>query len=662
MPKKLFTLLNKRNEWVIASQVMLSSLPIFATGILIDRIHLSIAAILGIVCVSIAQLQSQYPHANHLQKLVTLCCFLFIGVGTLLLYEHPIVLRVSLCIITLIFIFLSTIAPQRFAGVGFTSILFAIYMLWGMRVFKQAELLLLWLFFGAIVFYIVNALWEKYSGHYRQLASLANCYSDFAQLFDSIAQCFQSTEKERYHCNQQQCYTHQQLYATLQNTRFLLKQKRSDIYSYLYLQTQELYQITIPLMSEALKTKNAPDSMTAQSLYQFSQSCQLITKALKGTVRLIEPPTMQPAPTLSSPLAQTLHHCKHQLKEIHELILNSDSPHDINLPKAQQKITSSKTLWQQLIQACDWQTQALRYALRLSFGLGICFIASLYSPWPNPEWLLISFWLVCRPSYSATRRRFVERTAGTFFGLTCSIPCLSFLEYTPQLQLIIILLCLTFFFVFIEISYVKAVFFITLFVIFAYDLVNNQVQDIVIPRMIYTILGTGIAWFVTFFLWPQWQKGKIPEQIDACLAANIKFFDAVIEHSDEQKRCFYKALDKHQQLVATWQDMKGEPKSKRGPLQRIFNLTQLNLEMITNITLEYKNPEQIALTAQEIRDLYEDLNNLLQTEKPGDINFSQFPEKYKHLLIITKKLHTQSLEIKSHLITKNNATLTSTNQ
>lgn len=82
---------------------------------------------------------------------------------------------------------------------------------------------------------------------------------------------------------------------------------------------------------------------------------------------------------------------------------------------------------------------------------------------------------VCQPNYSATKRRLALRIIGTLIGILVGLPLLKFVP-SMEGQLTLIVISGLLFFVFRSSQYAQATLFITLLVLFCFNLLGKDLK------------------------------------------------------------------------------------------------------------------------------------------------------------------------------------------
>ncbi|WP_309484680.1 FUSC family protein [Candidatus Pantoea persica] len=90
-------------------------------------------------------------------------------------------------------------------------------------------------------------------------------------------------------------------------------------------------------------------------------------------------------------------------------------------------------------------------------------------------WILLTSLFVCQPNYNATRRQLALHIAGTLAGVAIGLPLLWLVPSTEG-QLILIVVSGVLFFAFRQVQYAQATLFITLLVLFCFNLPGRRIR------------------------------------------------------------------------------------------------------------------------------------------------------------------------------------------
>lgn len=218
-------------------------------------------------------------------------------------------------------------------------------------------------------------------------------------------------------------------------------------------------------------------------------------------------------------------------------------------------------------------------------------------------WILLTSIIVCQQTYVATRLRLVHRVSGTLVGVVLGV-LLAQLLPTLWGQIVLLLVSIYGFFYWLKINYTYAAVFITIFVLAVFNLQANQGVAVMIPRIIDTLLGGALAFFVVRFLWPDWQYKKLPELLQTAVDKNKRYFESIynaeISETDYQhnRRAAHNADNA---LTLAWKGMRLEPKKKREFQQKAYILTYLNHTLLSYISAFGAHKSGLNLTDEELK-------------------------------------------------------------
>jgi YccS/YhfK family integral membrane protein len=173
---------------------------------------------------------------------------------------------------------------------------------------------------------------------------------------------------------------------------------------------------------------------------------------------------------------------------------------------------------------------ALRLSLALAAGYGLLH-------WVHPTqgyWILLTTIFVCQPNYGATRRKLVQRVAGTVLGLLLAWALFDLFP-APLLQAFFAVAAGVIFFATRSSRYTLATAAITLLVLFCF----NQVGDgygLFVPRLVDTLLGSLIAGLAVFLILPDWQGRRLNRMLATTLSCNSHYLRQIIEQYASGKR------------------------------------------------------------------------------------------------------------------------------
>ena len=201
-------------------------------------------------------------------------------------------------------------------------------------------------------------------------------------------------------------------------------------------------------------------------------------------------------------------------------------------------------------------------------------------------WILLTSLIVFQQTYSATRIRLFHRVLGTLIGVVLGVT-LSLLLPTHAGQILLLLGSIYAFIYWLKKKYTVAAIFITTFVLEIFNLLSSKGIEVMLPRIIDTLVGGAITYLVVRFVWPDWQYKQLPKLLHTAVVKNKRYFESIYkggmseEDYGHNRRTAYNADNA---LTSAWKGMRLEPKHTRQYQERAFNLTILNHALLSYIS------------------------------------------------------------------------------
>jgi len=167
-----------------------------------------------------------------------------------------------------------------------------------------------------------------------------------------------------------------------------------------------------------------------------------------------------------------------------------------------------------------------RHALRLALALlvGYAVLRAIHPT--HGYWILLTTLLVCQPSYGATRRRLLQRVAGTVAGLVLGWATLKLLPFGPWQMPLVVLSGVVFFAARLR-RYTLATTAITLFVVLCFNQVGSG-YDVMLPRLLDTLIGAAIAALAMRFVLPDWQGRRFDDVFADAMRADARYLAHIL--------------------------------------------------------------------------------------------------------------------------------------
>lgn len=241
-----------------------------------------------------------------------------------------------------------------------------------------------------------------------------------------------------------------------------------------------------------------------------------------------------------------------------------------------------------LVENFSFSSMEFRHSLRITVTLLIGFIIGKILPFENVYWILITIVVIMRPGYGLTKERTSHRFIGTLIGGGIGFAVLALNPNTTilgGLTILFLILGLTF----NPSNYRIGTSFITLHIIFIFAILNPTDDDIILYRILDTCVGATLAILANYFLWPFWEFLNTNENIKNSIEANRNYLKQIsILYNNKTGIDSNYRLARNQafieigNLMASFQRMLQEPKSKQNKLQQVYKFTVINNALLSS--------------------------------------------------------------------------------
>ncbi|WP_234418413.1 YccS family putative transporter [Dongshaea marina] len=594
-------------------------------GLLFGHFNESVVLSLGVVAGAIAETDSSIR--GRLKNLaMTIGCFLLATFSVELLKPYPWLFGLGIFSSTFIFVMVSALG-KRYASISLAALLVAIYTMLGMHTTPNLWFQPLFLTSGALWYGLISLLWLWFFPHktvHEQLAQLCFTLSHYlrekSRFFPIEPQEVREIRHNLAQLHVPLVHARHELFDTLKSRRrsrdpeflALIEQynklleihERAIASHYPYARLNEVASKTalIAGFKEVLTQLGEACYQLGRAIlthqaYQHSAGLNWAISALDDQLQLAHQKGDYPS-ELHQPLRllwRNLEQINQRLQQFQSLS-EQTSPLEIKLGDIRSH-DSSLPLLKLLRRYFSIDSLQFRHAIRMGLclvaGYGILELFHLEKGY----WILLTCLFVCQPSYSATRARLLQRMSGTVTGLILGLPLLYFAP-TIQLQLVIMALCAFLFFTQLRNHYSIAVIFITLFVVFAFNILGNEGYQIMLPRLADTIIGSLLSFAVVTLLWPDWQMRQLPKLLSHSLTANACYLHAVMRDGNAWLHsCSHRAHLADNEVAKAWQQMLIEPGSCPKEVQLCYRLSVSNHALLSYIAAlaVHIHPESRAL-------------------------------------------------------------------
>jgi len=242
-----------------------------------------------------------------------------------------------------------------------------------------------------------------------------------------------------------------------------------------------------------------------------------------------------------------------------------------------------------LTQNFSFSSSILRHSLRLTITLLFGFLIGAFLPFQNVYWILLTIIVILRPSYGLTKARSFQRMIGTIIGGLIAFGILYLLKDNLLISILAII-CMLLGFTFTQINYKVSATFITMYVVFIYGIVTPNISDLVEYRILDTLVGAVLAFLANHFLFPTWEFLNTPTHLKKSITANQEYLKeiALFYNKKGNISTSYRLARKNAfieigNLMASFQRMSQEPKSKQRQLPQVYKLAVLNHSLLSSL-------------------------------------------------------------------------------
>ncbi|TRX25510.1 FUSC family protein [Flavobacterium franklandianum] len=241
-----------------------------------------------------------------------------------------------------------------------------------------------------------------------------------------------------------------------------------------------------------------------------------------------------------------------------------------------------------LVENFSFSSLEFRHSLRITTTLLIGLIIGKVLPFENVYWILLTIVVIMRPGYGLTKERTLNRFIGTLIGGVIGFAVLA-LDPSSTILAALTILFLILGLTFNPSNYKIGTTFITLHVIFIFAILNPSDSNIVLYRVLDTFVGAILAILANHFLWPYWESLNTNENIKNSIEANRNYLKQIsILYNDKEGINTKYRLARNQafieigNLMASFQRMLQEPKSKQDKLQQVYKFTVVNNALLSS--------------------------------------------------------------------------------
>jgi uncharacterized membrane protein (TIGR01666 family) len=237
----------------------------------------------------------------------------------------------------------------------------------------------------------------------------------------------------------------------------------------------------------------------------------------------------------------------------------------------------------------SFSSTIFRHSLRLTFTIIIGFIIGQQLTFQNAYWILLTIVVIMRPGYGLTKERSYHRIFGTVLGGAIAFGVL-LLTHNAYVIGLLAVLSMILGFAFTSTNYKVGATFVTMYVVFVFGLRTPHIEDVVQYRIVDTLVGAALAFLANYFLWPTWEFLSVPIHSENAIKANRGYLKEIsdlynkkgeipVSYRLARKEAFIEIGN----LMASFQRMVQEPKSKQKSLPQVYKLAVMNHTLLSSL-------------------------------------------------------------------------------
>ncbi|MFB6454349.1 FUSC family membrane protein [Chitinophaga sp. Hz27] len=334
-----------------------------------------------------------------------------------------------------------------------------------------------------------------------------------------------------------------------------------------------------------------------------------------------------------------------------------------------------------------FRSHIFRHAIRVSLATVAGYVLGMSLHLDRVYWILLTIIVILKPGFGLTRSRSIQRLIGTITGALFAAGLL-YLTKNPTIIFISMLLCILGAYSFMSFRYTLSVFFVTPFIIFLLHFLHPSDLYNAAQRVLDTFIGGTLAFVANMVLWPSWERNFLPDYMQKMLQSNKHYFEVVMSVYAKEtvtvtdfklaRKATYVASAN---MMAAFQRMLSEPKSKQHNASRVYHFVVLNHTMtshtaalgayylhhgvqfprpeyqeVTNYLLHYMDQLMLLLNDKTAKDVnlppplntFEHLDQHLEELvklRQQEINDGQGPTATRDEMLETKQVHDQLMAI-----------------
>ncbi|WP_226064336.1 FUSC family protein [Kaistella polysaccharea] len=277
-----------------------------------------------------------------------------------------------------------------------------------------------------------------------------------------------------------------------------------------------------------------------------------------------------------------------------------------------------------------------RHAIRITVALVVgYFISQLeFLGIGHSYWVFITIVAILKPAYATTKHRNLLRLYGTVAGALVAYAMIYFINNQNVLFFLFLstmILCFTF----LKTKYSWAVFFMTIYVFLAFNILKPGNLNIIFKdRVLDTVIAGIVAFVVSYFVLPVWEHTKNLDFMKRSAESNFSYYSAAMAYfkkesvgTQDYKLSRKNAIIDLANLSDNFQRMLSDPKNQQKKLEHLHqfvitsHLITAYIASFSQYSVNAENYSEIDFNSWDLKISAElQRTNLLLNQKSADQN------------------------------------------
>ncbi|KDN56323.1 FUSC family protein [Flavobacterium seoulense] len=240
------------------------------------------------------------------------------------------------------------------------------------------------------------------------------------------------------------------------------------------------------------------------------------------------------------------------------------------------------------VENLSFSSSVFRHSLRLTITILLGYMIGKVLPLENVYWIILTIVVIMKQGFGITNERTYHRIFGTLAGSLIAFGIL-YVVHDSYIISTMAIIAMLLGFSFNPSNYKIGATFITIYVILIYGVLTPDNGNVIEYRILDTIIGAMLCFFANYFFWPSWEFLNLPSYIRNAIEANRNYLKQISylynkkgEVSTEYRLARKQAFIEIGNLMASFERMLQEPKSKQNKIDQVYKLTVLNHSLLSS--------------------------------------------------------------------------------